>query len=310
MIRRKSFQRFRNKAGRYGPIYLMALPGILYLIINNYIPMAGVVLAFKDFNVREGIWGSPWAGFSNFEYLFKTEDAWIITRNTVLYNLVFIMLGTILSVAISILLNEIKNRFFSKFYQTVILLPYLISMVVVSYIVYAFLSMDTGLFNSAIRQLGGDPILWYNDSKYWPFILVSVYCWKQFGFNTIIYYAVIVGIDSSLYEAAMVDGASKLRQIFHITLPTLKPTVIVMTILAVGKIFYSDFGLFYQVPMDSGALYPVTNVIDTYVYRALFYLGDYSMSSAASLYQSIIGFILVVAANALVRKLDVENALF
>lgn len=295
---------------RYWPMYVMAFPGMLYLIINNYIPMGGVVLAFKDYNVRQGIWESPWSGLSNFQYLFRTQDAFIITRNTVLYNLCFIVIGTILAVFISVLLNEISGRFCSRLYQTTILLPYLISIVVVSYIVYAFLSMDTGLVNKMLERIGRDGILWYNEAKYWPFILVFVHCWKSFGFNTIIYYAVIVGIDTNLYEAAMVDGASKIQQIIHITLPCLKSTVIVMTILAVGKIFYSDFGLFYQVPMDSGALYSATNVIDTYVYRALFYIGDYGMSSAASLYQSIVGFILVVGANALVRKLDKENALF
>lgn len=183
-------------------------------------------------------------------------------------------------------------------------------MVVVSYIVFAFLSMDTGLINSVLTRLGLDGILWYSETQYWPFILVFVNCWKNFGFNTIIYYAVIVGIDTSYYEAAMVDGASRIRQVISITLPSLKPTVIILTILAVGRIFYSDFGLFYQVPMDAGALYPVTNVIDTYVFRALFYLGDYGMSSAASLYQSVVGFILVLLANFIVRKLDADNALF
>ena len=295
---------------RYWPMYVMAFPGIAYLIINNYIPMGGVVLAFKNYNVRQGIWKSPWAGFGNFQYLFKTEDAFIITRNTVLYNLVFIIIGTALSFFISILLNEILNKFCSKIYQTTILLPYLISIVVVSYIVYAFLSMDTGLINKFLEGIGKDTVLWYNEAKFWPYILILVYCWKSFGFNTIIYYAVIVGIDTNLFEAAMVDGASKIKQIIHITLPSLKPTVIVMTILAIGRIFYSDFGLFYQVPMDSGALYSATNVIDTYVYRALFYIGDYGMSAAASLYQSVVGFLLVVGANALVRKLDADNALF
>lgn len=295
---------------RYWPMYVMAFPGIAYLIINNYIPMGGVVLAFKNYNVRQGIWKSPWAGLGNFKYLFRTEDAFIITRNTVLYNLAFIVLGTVLSVFISILLNEITHKVFSKVYQTAILLPYLISIVVVSYIVYAFLSMDTGLVNKALEAGGREGILWYNEVGYWPFILIFVHCWKTFGFNTIIYYAVIVGIDTNLFEAAMVDGASKIRQIIHITLPSLKPTVIVMTILAIGRIFYSDFGLFYQVPMDSGALYSATNVIDTYVYRALFYIGDYGMSSAASLYQSVVGFLLVIGANTAVRKLDADNALF
>lgn len=304
-------RRRRNRFRQFGPLYIMALPGIVYLLVNNYIPMIGIVLAFKNYNVRQGIFGSPWAGLKNFEYLFRTQDAFVITRNTLLYNLAFIVIGTVLSVLTAILLNEIKNRFLSKFFQTVVLIPYLVSIVIVSYIVYAFLSMDTGLLNNVIEQLAGkEGILWYNEAEYWPFILIFVHTWKFFGFNAIVYYAAVLGIDANLYEAAMVDGASRVQQIWSITLPGLKPTIITMTILAVGKIFYSDFGLFYQVPMNSGALYDVTDVIDTYVYRALFNLGDYSMSSAAAFYQSVVGFVLVLMSNAVVRKIDRDNALF
>lgn len=288
----------------------MAFPAVFYLIINNYIPMGGIVIAFKDYNVRKGIWGSDWCGLNNFRYLFMTSDAWIITRNTILYNLAFIVFGTFFAVFISILLSEIVKKSHSKFFQTVILLPYLISTIIVSYIVYAFLSMDTGLLNSFLQKVGKSWILWYAEPKYWPFILTFVHIWKSFGFNTIVYYATIVGIDTTYYEAARIDGASKLQEIFHITLPGLKSTIIIMTILAIGRVFYSDFGLFYQVPMNSGSLFETTNVIDTYVYRALFNLGDYGMSSAASFYQSVVGFILVVGANAIVRKIDSENAMF
>ena len=292
------------------PFYIMAFPAIFYLIINNYIPMGGIIIAFKDYNVRKGILGSAWAGLNNFRYLFMTTDAWVITRNTILYNLAFIVFDTIFSVFISILLGEIARKNHSKFFQTVILLPYLISIIIVSYIVYAFLSMDTGLINSFLKNAGQSRILWYTEPKYWPFILTFVHIWKSFGFNTIIYYATIVGIDSTYYEAARIDGASKLQEIFHITLPGLKSTIVIMTILAIGKIFYSDFGLFYQVPMNSGSLFSTTNVIDTYVYRALFNMGDYGMSSAASFYQSIVGFILVIGANAVVRRIDRESAMF
>lgn len=308
--RKWTWQLFNNKLHRFGPIYLMALPGIFYILVNNYVPMAGIVLAFKDYNVRKGIFASDWCGLSNFKYLFRTQDAWIITRNTVLYNLAFIVLGTLIAVLTAILLNEIRNKVCSKFYQTVVLLPYLISMVVVSYITYAFLAMDTGLVNNLLRAVGERPVFWYNEPKYWPFILVFIHCWKTFGFNTIVYYAVIVGIDTNLYEAAMVDGANRFKQILHITLPSLKPTIVIMTILAIGRIFNSDFGLFYQVPMNSGMLFSTTNVIDTYVYRALFNMGDYGMSSAASLYQSIVGFVLVISTNVLVRRIDNDNALF
>lgn len=293
------------------PLYLMVLPGALYLIINNYIPMAGLIIAFKRVNWNKGILGSDWVGFSNFEYLFKTKEAWVITRNTLLYNFAFIVLGTVLAITVAILLNEIKLKFLKKTYQTVILLPYLISMVVVSYLVFALLSQENGFINNTILALfGKEGISWYTEPKYWPFILTIVYLWKSFGYNCILYYATLVGIDRGYYEAAVIDGASRWQQICHITLPELTPTIITLTLMSIGKIFYSDFGLFYQVPMDSGPLYDVTNTIDTYVYRGLIRLNDVGMSSAAGFYQSMVGFILVLFANWVVRKINADNALF
>lgn len=293
------------------PLYLMVLPGALYLIINNYIPMAGLIIAFKRINWNKGIMGSDWVGFSNFEYLFKTKEAWVITRNTLFYNFAFIILGTVMAIAVAILLNEIKLKFLKKTYQTVILLPYLISMVVVSYLVFALLSQENGFINNTILALfGKEGISWYTEPKYWPFILTIVYLWKSFGYNCILYYATLVGIDRGYYEAAVIDGASRWQQIRHITLPELTPTIITLTLMSIGKIFYSDFGLFYQVPMDSGPLYDVTNTIDTYVYRGLIRLNDVGMSSAAGFYQSMVGFILVLLANWIVRKINADNALF
>ncbi len=293
------------------PMYLMALPGLVYLIINNYVPMSGIIIAFKNVNWRKGILASPWAGFSNFEYLFKTRDAWTITRNTIGYNLVFIVLGTVMAIAIAILLNEIRSKKLKQVYQTVFLLPYLISIVVVSYLVFAMLSIDSGFINKSILPaLGKDAIAWYTEPKYWPFILVIVYLWKTFGYNCIIYYATLVGVDHSYYEAAAIDGATRWQQVRHVTLPALTPTIITLTLLSVGKIFYSDFGLFYQVPMNSGPLLDVTNTIDTYVYRGLIQLNDLGMSSAAGVYQSLVGFILVLAANKVVSRVDRDNALF
>ncbi len=293
------------------PLYLMFLPGAIYLLINNYIPMSGLIIAFKQVNWNKGILKSPWVGFSNFEYLFKTTDAWVITRNTLGYNLVFIVLGTILAITIAILLNEIRSMGLKKFYQTVILLPYLISMVVVSYLVFAMLSSENGFINLSILQpLGLPEISWYTESKYWPFILTIVYTWKTFGYNCILYYATLVGIDRGYYEAAVIDGANRWQQVWNITLPELVPTIITLTLMSIGKIFYSDFGLFYQVPMDSGPLYDVTNTIDTYVYRGLIRLNNVGMSSAAGFYQSIVGFALVLLANFTVRKISKENALF
>ena len=295
----------------YLPLYLMLIPGAAYLIINNYIPMTGIVIAFEQFNYAKGMWGSPFIGFKNFEFLFKTKDAWIITRNTLLYNVAFIVLGTLCAIAVAILLNEIHSARAKKLYQTTILVPFLISIVVVSYLVYAFLSSDSGFLNSSVLPLLGiEPISWYTSPQYWPVILIIVNIWKGLGYNCIIYYATLVGIDCGYYEAAVIDGANRWKQIIHITLPALKPTIITLTLMAIGKIFYSDFGLFYQVPMNSGPLINVTNTIDTYVYRGLMSLNNISMASAAGVYQSLIGFLLVLSANGIVRKLSADNALF
>ena len=300
-----------KRLGRFLPLYLMLLPGVVYLFINCYIPMAGIVIAFKQYNVRDGMFGSPWVGFSNFEFLFKTNDAWLMTRNTLLYNLVFIILGTVLAIAIAIILNEIRAQMAKQVYQTVILVPYLISMVVVSYLVFAFLSNGNGFLNNTVLpMLGMEPIDWYNQPQYWPFILVIVQLWKTLGYSCILYYATICGIDRSLYEAAVVDGASRWQQIRNVTLPSLKSTIIILTLMSLGNIFRSDFGLFYQVPMDSGPLLEVTQTIDTYVYRGLMQTNNIGMSSAAGVYQSIVGFILVFAANWAVRRLDNESSLF
>lgn len=301
----------KEKRFRQFPYYIMILPGVLYLFINNYIPMAGIFIAFKDIDFSLGIFKSKWVGFKNFEFLFKTSDAWIITRNTLLYNMAFIVLGTIVGVMMAVLLNELISARFRKVYQTVLLLPQLISMVVVAYIVYAFLNTESGFINySLLKSIGADGINWYSEKKHWPFILVFVNTWKGAGYGCIVYLAAILGIDQSLYESARVDGAGKIRQIFSITLPLLKPTIITMVMMSIGRIFYSDFGLFYQVIMNSGALYDYTSTIDTYVYRALLQRNDLAMSSAAAVYQSVVGFVIIVAVNALVRKIDADNALF
>ncbi|MCF0132794.1 MAG: sugar ABC transporter permease [Blautia sp.] len=293
----------------------MAIPGMLYFVINNYIPMLGIVIAFKKIDYRVGIMNSPWNGLDNFKQLFATStgsffgsDAWLITKNTMLYNLAFIVLGTVVGVLVGICLAELISKGLQKFFQTSILLPQLISYVIVAYIVYALLSNDAGLINHALGE--GKSINFYAQPKWWPFILIFIYIWKMVGYNAIIFLSSIVGIDHSIYEAAKVDGATKMQQITKITLPLLKPTVITLFMLNIGRIMYSDFGLFYQVPMDSGALYSATNTIDTYVYRCLMTLNNISTSSAACTYQAIIGFILVLTVNAIVRRKDKENALF
>ncbi|NEW04674.1 sugar ABC transporter permease [Paenibacillus sp. SYP-B3998] len=303
----KRLSRWKN----YYPLYLLMIPGVLYLLINNYVPMFGAIIAFKDINYQAGILGSDWIGFKNFEYLFKTKDALIITRNTILYNSLFIVVHTVIAIFVAILLNEVKKKFLSRFYQSVILLPYLISMVIVSYLVYSMLSVESGLMNKAILPLFGiDSISWYSEAKYWPYILTLVHIWKGVGFLCVVYLASIISIDTEYYEAATLDGASRWYQIRSITIPLIMPVIIMMTMMAIGRIFYSDFGLFYQVPMDSGALSKTTNVIDTYVYRGLMNLGDIGMSSAAGLYQSLVGFVLVIVSNYAVRKFSKDNALF
>lgn len=297
---------------RKNPVLLfMMLPGIIYLIINNYLPMFGIFIAFKDINFAKGIWGSEWVGWSNFTYLFSSQDVLRITRNTILYNGAFIILGTTASITVAILLNEIKTRILARFYQSVILLPYLISMVVIAYLVLAFLNEENGFINqSLLPLLGQDPVSWYTSPEYWPYILTFVHLWKIIGYSCIVYLAAILAIPHDLYESATLDGASKWRQIWSITLPMITPTIIVLFLLDVGRIFYSDFGLFYQVPLNSGALQPTTDVIDTYVYRGLMTFGDLGMSSAAGLYQSVVGFILVVTMNGLVRRRNKDLALF
>lgn len=299
----------RKKISRYITIYLMALPGLVYLFINNYMPMSGLVVAFKNFSAKKGMWQSDWAGFKNFKFLFQTSDAWIITRNTLLYNIAFIVIGTILSVTVAILLNEIVNKKAGKLYQSVILLPYLVSWVIISYLVFAFLSADSGFINnSIIKVLGKESISWYNEPKYWPVIIVLVYLWQSTGYHSIVYYASVVGFDRGYYEAAELEGAGPWKKIRHITIPLLRPIITTMVMLAIGKIFYSDFGLFYQIPMNSGAIYSTTSVIDTYVYRGLIQQGNIGMSAAAGLYQSVVGFSVVLLANLAVRKFDKDSA--
>ena len=296
---------------QYIPLYLMLLPGAVYLFINNYIPMTGIVVAFKTYNVNDGIYGSPWAGLKNFEFLFGTNEAAIIVRNTLLYNVAFIIVNMVVGIILAIFISDVVNNRMKKLYQSSILLPFLISIVVVSYIVFALLSHENGMFNKTLLPLLGlDPVQWYNDTTWWPLILIITNCWKGVGYGTLIYIAAIAGIDQSFYEAAELDGASKWQQITQIPLPCLVPSIITLLIMNIGRIFYSDFGLFYQVPQNSGSLYSVTNTIDTYVYRALMSTGGIGRSSAAGLLQSVVGFTLVMVSNLVVRKASAENAIF
>ena len=299
------------KIKKWTPIYLMMLPGALYLLINNYIPMFGLVIAFKQIDFQKGIFESPWIGFQNFQFLFQTKDAFVITRNTLLYNIAFIILNTVIGIVFAIFICDITWKAGKKVYQSAILFPYLMSWVIVGYIVYAIFAMQYGIANKSILPaFGMDPIMWYNDPKYWPAILIITNTWKGIGYGCLIYISSINGIEASYFEAAELDGANKFQQIWHITLPEILPSVITLTLLSIGRIFYSDFGLFYQVPRDSGLLYSTTNTIDTYVYRGLMKLGNVGMASAAGFYQSVVGFILVLLSNWVVRKISPDNALF
>ena len=295
---------------KYRALTLMALPALLYFMINNYLPLPGLSIAFKKLDFRLGIWDSPWVGFQNFKYLFMTQDAWVIVRNTLGYNLVFILTVTLGSVFTAILMNEIGSKLLTKLYQTSLLLPALVSMSVVGYVVYAFLSPTYGYMNKLLEFLGMEHVNWYVDPAPWPIILILVWFWKKTGYSSVVYLATIVGIDHSYYEAAIVDGANRWERIRYITLPMLKSTIITLVLLDIGKIFHADFGLFYQVPLASGAISDTTSGIDTYVYRALMESGNMEMSSAAGFFQSIVGFVLVMITNYVVKKISEEDALF
>lgn len=296
---------------KYFPFYIMILPGLVYLIINNYMPMAGLVMAFQKVNFAKGIWGGDFVGLSNFNFLFGGPDIGIIIRNTLLYNIVFLLMGPVVGIFVAVFLNEVRSKTFKKLYQTVILLPYLISIMIVTYLAYAFLSPETGMLNRTILPaLGKDPVLWYGEAKYWPAILIFIHFWKAFGFQSIIYLSSLVGISTDYYEAATLDGANKWQQFTKITLPLLRPTVVTLLIVGLGGIFRSDFGLFYQVPLNNGALFSVTQTIDTYIFRGLTSATNLGLSAAAGFLQSFIGFFMVVAGNALTRKLDSNSAIF
>jgi putative aldouronate transport system permease protein len=315
-LKQKRRGKFVNELIKNKALFLMMIPAIVVLIINNYIPMLGSFIAFKDIRYTkpgflENLVSSPWAGFKNFKFLFASGSAFSITRNTILYNVVFIVLGTVLAVTSAILLNEVTSKGRARLYQNITFLPFFMSYVAVAYFVFAFLSFDFGIVNKDIlSMLGKHPIDWYMSKQYWPVILTMVCMWKWTGYNTVVYLAGITGINTEYYEAAQIDGATKLQQIKYITIPFITPYIIIMNLLALGRIFYSDFGLFFQTTMNMGSLYDTTLVIDTYVYNSLINTGDLGMASAAGFYQAILGFTLVLISNFIVKKIDSDSALF
>lgn len=291
------------------PLLLLALPGLVVLITMRYFPMFGLVLPFKNYKYDLGFWKSEWVGLKNFEFLFKSDDVLVATRNTILYNAVFIVVMAAIAVIIALLLYELSARAV-KVYQTILYLPHFVSWVVAAFIVNALFDMDFGFVNRVLTSFGLEPNMWYNDAKYWPWIIIVSNLWKCLGSTAIMYYAALIGISPDYYEAAKIDGAGKLKQIWHISIPMIKNVIIVLFILNVGKIMFADFGLFYNVPMNSPLLYDTTDVLDTYVYRALMNMGNIGMSSAAAFYQAVVGFVLVVVTNLVVKKVDPESGLF
>lgn len=299
--------RFLSKLRRYGPLYLMLLPALVYILINNYLPMGGLVLAFKQFNAQKGIWGSDFIGLTNFAFLLKNKNLPLILRNTIGYNLLFIFVNLVVGILLSLLIVEIRSEKMRQLFQSSILFPFVVSIIIVSYMVRGFLDNNTGLINALLRRLGMESVNWYMEKEPWPFILTFVNTWKGVGYGCLLYIATLLGIDHSLYEAAALDGASRLQQIRHITLPYLIPTVVTVVLLSIGRIFSSDFGLFYQVPQGSGILQSVTQTVDTFVYKSM--TSNIGMASAASFFQSVTGFALIMFFNWIVRKISSENAL-
>lgn len=291
-------------------IYAMAVPGIVFLLVFAYLPMAGHVIAFKKFSISKGIWGSDWNGFNNFRFLFSSND-WIhVTLNTIGLNALFITFGLSIAVILSISLNEIQLRLFKKLAQSVIFLPYFVSWLVVSLMVFGLLNSTTGLINHQLQLIHIKAVDWYSTPVYWPIILTIISIWKFSGYNSIIFLAAISGISDELYESARIDGANRLQQIYHITFPLLRPTLIILTLLAVGRIFYGDFGMIYGIVGENSLLYPTTDVIDTFAFRALRGLGDFGMASSVALYQSVMGLLTILFFNGIVKKYDPDSKLF
>lgn len=299
----------RTRAISSLPLLSICMPAIIFTVIFHYIPLFGVVIAFKDYNYIDGILGSPWVGIENFKFFFSSNDAVRVIFNTVGYNVLFMLLEMLFGVILALMMYEINSRGMLKYVQTTTSIPYTLSIVVIAYIVYALLSYDSGLINSVIRSFGGKPILWYNTPKYWPFILTFTHLWQMLGFGCLLYYAALIAVDQQLFEAAAIDGASRMKQIIHISIPELVPIICLKIIMGVGNVVNSSLGLFYQIPMNSAALYSKTDVISTYVLRGL-QTGSIGVTAAVGLAQNVCGFILLVVSNTIIKKVRPENALF
>lgn len=303
---RELYKEFRKRK----VLYLMMLPGILCFLVFNYLPLSGIVVAFKSFNFKEGIFGSPWAGFENFKFFINSSSAWRAAKNTLLLNSSFILVHTTLQISLALLISEIKNVRYKKISQSITFLPFLISWIVISVFSYNLFNYEFGSINTFLKSIGYEPMNITNNPSIWPYLLIIIDSWKWVGFGIIIYLAALTGINQEYYEAATIDGAGKWMQIFYISIPLIMPTVTIITLLDIGRILSTDFGMFYGIIGDNSALFSTTDVIDTYVYRSLRKLGDIGMASAVGFLQSVVGFILVMISNLVVRRYQEDGALF
>ncbi|WP_310602162.1 ABC transporter permease [Anaerosporobacter sp.] len=310
MNKQKGVKGFLNKLYKYRIFLLMLSPAIIYTLIFSYYPMTGIVMAFKKYNYADGIWGSPWNGFKNFEFFFKSGQAGLVTRNTVLYNVAFIIINTVMQIAVAVLLTEIRNKHYRKTTQSLMFLPYFISWVVVGVIAFNLFGSDTGFINRLLQSLGFNKIPFYTTPQVWPFILVFFNLWKGIGYGSVLYLAAIMGIDTSIYEAASIDGANVFQRIFKITIPSIMPTTVILLLLSVGSIFKGNFDMFYNLTGTNGLLYEYTDVIDTLTFRAVVGGSNFSMPAAMGLYQSVLCFATVLVVNKLVSKYEKDYSLF
>lgn len=302
-------QRFLREMKQNGFLYLLTLPGILFFFVFSYVPMGGLVIAFQDYSMRYGIFGSRFNGVDNFKFLFQTGDIWRVTGNTLFLNILFILFTTLMSVFLAVLFSEVRSRGFKRITQSISILPNFVSWTVIALFLDAFIDPTTGMLAKWLARMGC-PVDFYANAAVWPTLLVFLRIWQGAGYGAIVYIATIVGIDPQIYEAADIDGATRLQKIFRITIPILKPTIILMTLFGVGRIFYGDFGMIYALVGDNSLLFKTTDVIDTYVYRMMRMLRNYGMSAATGMFQSVLGFLFIMVVNWLARKLEPDSALF
>jgi ABC-type polysaccharide transport system, permease component len=303
-------QSFFYKLKRNRTLLFMLLPAVIYYIVFSYIPMAGVVVAFKSFNFRDGMFGSPWVGFDNFKFFFQSGQAFKVTRNTILYNVGFIVVNTTLQMSMAIFISEIKNKYFKKITQSITFFPYFISWVIVGVIVYNIFNFEHGIFNSFLKTFSLTPVDIYSKPVVWIFLILFFNAWKGLGYGTVLYLAAIMGIDAEIYEAAQVDGANIFQRVFKITIPCLIPTMVILTLLAIGNIFRGDFQMFYQLVGNNGPLFDYTDVIDTFTFRSLLQSNDFGMAAAAGFYQSAFCFVTILFTNFVVKRYDDDYSLF